>query len=122
VDAETVLAEAETLGPLPAASLCHGDLHVRQLICAEHLNGIIDWVDICRANAAIDLSLLWSFVPRDLFDSFVEEYGVIDDEQLLIARVLALGLGATLANYAGDIGHAELERDSRAAVERALLD
>lgn len=123
VDADSVLAAAEKLdAAVSATTLCHGDLHVRQLICGEHLNGIIDWVDICRANAAIDLALLWSFVPRDLFDAFLAEYGSVDETQLLIARVLGLGLSATLANYARDVGHEALERDSRAAVERALKD
>src|SRR4051794_2924668 len=122
VDAEKVLAAAEKVGPLEAPALCHGDLHVRQLIVGASLNGIIDWVDVCRANPGIDLSLLWSFVPRDLFDVFLSECGAASEESLLVARVLALGLNATLANYAVDVGHAALEREARAGVQRALSD
>ena len=120
VDAERVLGEAEKLGRVDATALCHGDLHVRQIIVADRLNGIIDWVDVCRADPGIDLSLLWSFVPRDLFDAFLSEYGTVSEESLLVARVLALGLNATLAAYAADIGHVVLEREARAGVERAL--
>src|SRR4051812_48473113 len=122
VDAERVLGEAEKLGPLEAAALCHGDLHVRQVIVTDRLNGIIDWVDVCRGNPGIDLSLLWSFVPRDLFDTFLARYGTISEESLLVARVLALGLNATLANYAIAIGHGALARAGREGVARALAD
>jgi aminoglycoside phosphotransferase (APT) family kinase protein len=120
VDAERVLGEAAKLGRLDATALCHGDLHVRQIIVTDRLSGIIDWVDVCRANVGIDLSLLWSFVPRDLFETFLSEYGTVSEESLLVARVLALGLNATLASYGADTGHVALEREARASVQRAL--
>jgi len=94
-------------------------LHFRQLLCGARLNGIIDWVDVCRANPAIDLSVLWSFVPREMFDEFLAEYGHVSDEELLVARVLALVLNATLANYARDLGDTRLEKEALAAVNRA---
>ena len=47
-------------------------------------------------------------------------YGSVEDEWLLVARVLALGLNATLANYARDIANPRLERAARDAVNRAL--
>jgi len=78
VDAEDILAPAEKLGPRPDCGvLCHGDLHIRQLLVGDALNGIIDWVDVCRADPGIDLSLLWSFVPRDMFGTFLSEYGPV---------------------------------------------
>ncbi|HEY5489242.1 MAG TPA: phosphotransferase [Candidatus Limnocylindrales bacterium] len=86
------------------------------------LNGIIDWVDVCRADPGIDLSLLWSFVPRDMFDSFLSEYGAVTEESLIVARVLALGLNATLANYARDVGNAALARAALEGVERAAAN
>jgi len=122
LSAEAVLAEASKVGALEARALCHGDLHFRQLLAGERLNGIIDWVDVCRANPAIDLTLLWSFVPRDLFGRFLSEYGTVSDEELLVARVLALGLNATLANYARDVGNERLEKEALAAINRALAE
>jgi aminoglycoside phosphotransferase (APT) family kinase protein len=120
VDAEQILVQAERLPSLPASNLCHGDLHFRQIIVGESLNGIIDWVDVCRGNPGIDLSLLWSFVPRDMFDDFLHEYGPVEEESLLVARVLALGLNAVLANYARDSGNAAVEREARAGIDRTL--
>jgi len=123
IDAEHLLGEASKLATPGATALCHGDLHLRQiLVSGGRLNGIIDWVDVCRANPGIDLSLLWSFVPRDMFDAFLAEYGAVDENALLIARVLALGLNATLASYAHDVGDERLERAARTGVENALRD
>jgi aminoglycoside phosphotransferase (APT) family kinase protein len=120
VDAQDVLASAEKLAPRQDFGvLCHGDLHIRQLLVGDALNGIIDWVDVCRADPGIDLSLLWSFVPRDMFDTFLSEYGPVTEESLLVARVLALGLNATLANYARDVGNACLTRAAIEGVKRA---
>jgi aminoglycoside phosphotransferase (APT) family kinase protein len=119
VAAENVFADAAELGVLEASALCHGDLHFRQILVRDRLNGIIDWVDVCRANRAIDLSLLWDFVPRKMFDQFLAEYGTVSEEELLVARVLSLGLNATLANYARDLGDQRLENAAIAAVHRA---
>jgi aminoglycoside phosphotransferase (APT) family kinase protein len=119
MSAEAVFESASKIGQLNASALCHGDLHFRQLLCGERLNGVIDWVDLCRANPAIDLSLLWSFVPRKMFDGFLSEYGRVSEEELIVARVLALGLNATLASYARDLGNRRLEREALAAVNRA---
>jgi aminoglycoside phosphotransferase (APT) family kinase protein len=122
IDGEHVLATAESVGTVEATVLCHGDLHIRQLLAGTNLNGIIDWVDVCRGNPGIDLSPLWSFVPRELFHQFLAEYGDVSDESLVIARVLAIGLSATLALYARDVGNARLETEMLAGVRRALAD
>lgn len=122
LDAEHVLRPAERLGELEATVLCHGDLHIRQLLAGSNLNGIIDWVDVCRGNPGIDLSPLWSFVPRHLFDAFLDEYGPVSEESLVVARVLAIGLNAMLALYARDVGHARLEQEMLSGLSRALAD
>jgi aminoglycoside phosphotransferase (APT) family kinase protein len=120
VEAEDVLAQAERLSASTVTVVCHGDLHLRQVLVDDgRLSGIIDWVDICRGDPAIDLSLLWSLVPRDAFDGFLAEYGSVSEESLLRARVLALGLNATLAAYARAEGNEPLEREALAGVRRA---
>ena len=121
---ERILAEAERL---PAASgpgvLAHGDLHVRHVLVAEGtLVGVIDWGDVCVADAAIDLSLVWSLLPPGGRDAFVEKYGPVSPHRRLRARVLALNLCSMLALYARDVGNASLERESLAGLERTLVD
>jgi aminoglycoside phosphotransferase (APT) family kinase protein len=91
----------------------HGDLHFRQvLVDGRRASGVIDWVDVCRSDAAIDLSMLWSFLEPSRRAAFLDVYGRVTDEQLLRARVLAFSLCAALAS------HARAQR--LVAVERAL--
>jgi aminoglycoside phosphotransferase len=103
--------------------LTHGDLHVRHLLVERGgVTGVIDWGDLCRSDPAIDLMLVWSLLPPAGRDRFAEAYGVLDDEDVLRARVLAFFLGLTLAIYAHDVGHAALQRECVAGLERTLVD
>lgn len=122
-DAPPLLAEAERLPPPPEpVTVAHGDLHDRQVLVHDgRLSGVIDWVDLCRGDPAIDLIMLWSFVPPSGRGAFVDAYGAADDAMLLRARVLALMMGAVLALYARD-QDAQLEAPALAMIERALSD
>jgi aminoglycoside phosphotransferase (APT) family kinase protein len=110
---EGVLADAESLPRPDPTAVCHGDLHVRQFLIGDDdaLAGIIDWVDVCRGDPGIDLSLVWSFLPPPARDDFLGEYGAVSGESLLRARVLALFLNATLALYARAEKLPALERE-----------
>ncbi len=119
---EDILGDAEGLGPTSAAALVHGDLHIRHLLVdGGSVSGVIDWGDVCRADPAVDLMLLWLLLPPEGRRRFVAAYGPIDEERLLRARVLALFLGLVLALYARDVGNARLERESVAALERTFV-
>jgi aminoglycoside phosphotransferase (APT) family kinase protein len=119
--AERVLAQAEGLPPPEHAAVVHGDLHMRQVLAeGTRLTGVIDWVDVCRSDPAIDLSLLWSFVPPSGRGAFLEAYGPLDEAQLIRAKVLALSLCAALAGHARAVGLAEIEREALAGLARAL--
>jgi aminoglycoside phosphotransferase (APT) family kinase protein len=102
---DEILNEAERLPPSEPTAVVHGDLHFRQLLVDEgaQVTGVIDWVDLGRSDAAIDLSLYWSYFPPAARDAFLDSYGSVTEEQLLRARVLALWLGAVLSRY----GHVE---------------
>jgi aminoglycoside phosphotransferase (APT) family kinase protein len=118
---EAILADAERLPPSSERVLTHGDLHLRHvLVSGSALSGVIDWGDMCRSDPAIDLMLVWLLLPPAGRRRFVDAYGPIDDEASLRAQVLALFLGLTLALYARDAGHAALERESIAGLERTL--
>ena len=121
---EGFLADAEQLSTTIAAPvLTHGDLHGRHLLVDDGvLSGVIDWGDVCRSDAAIDLMLVWSLLPPAGRERFTVEYGSVGDEQRLRARVLALFLGVTLLLYARDVGHENLERECLAGLERTLID
>jgi len=119
--AERLLAEAERLPPSERAVLVHGDLHMRQVLAeGRSLTGVIDWVDVCRSDPAIDLSLLWSFVPPEGRRAVLDAYGPLDEAQLFRARVVALSLCAALAGHARAEGLVQVEREALAGLTRAL--
>jgi aminoglycoside phosphotransferase (APT) family kinase protein len=121
---DRLLDEAERLTPSSRSAVVHGDLHFRQVLVDDdaRLTGVIDWVDVCRSDPAIDLSMLWSYLPSAGREAFLAEYGIVAEDQLLRARVIALSLSAALAQY----GHRErfptIEREAFAGLERATTD
>jgi aminoglycoside phosphotransferase (APT) family kinase protein len=121
--AERILADAELLEPSSSEALVHGDLHGRHILVDRgELSGIIDWGDVCIGDPAIDLQFFWSVVPPGARDDVLAEYGPIDEEARLRARVLAIMLSAVLTLYARHEGLPALERESLAGLERTLVD
>src|SRR5256714_1507690 len=115
------LEEARGLPPGELSSIVHGDLHFRQvLVDGARVTGVIDWVDLCRSDPAIDLSMAWSFLPPASRARFLEAYGPVTEEQLVRARVLAFSLSAALAWNAHAEGLVEVEREALAGLDRTL--
>ena len=118
---ERLLDEAENLPDPEASAVVHGDFHFRQVLVDDDAmpTGVIDWVDVCRSDPAIDLSMFWSYLPPEGREAFLAEYGPIGDEQLVRARVIALSLSAALAHYGHQEGFRTVEREALAGLERA---
>ena len=114
-----LLDQAERLPPPAApATVAHGDLHIRHaLVHGGRLSGVIDWVDLCRSDPAIDLALYWMWLPVAGREAFLRAYGSVDEERLLRARVVALTLGSALALYAHDEGAALLKASALDGLE-----
>ncbi len=119
-----LLAEAEALPPSSCRALVHGDLHLRHvLVDGASMSGVIDWGDICVGDPAIDLQLVWSLLAGAGGEGrSSRKTGPSNRVTSLRARVLAVYLSAMLAIYARSVGHASLERESLAGLERALID
>jgi aminoglycoside phosphotransferase (APT) family kinase protein len=117
---DQLLGAAELLPPSDPLAVVHGDLHFRQVLVGEdaRATGVIDWVDVCRSDPAIDLSMLWSYLPREGREAFLAEYGAITDEQLLRARVIALSLSAALAHYGHKEGFRAVEQEALSGLDR----
>jgi aminoglycoside phosphotransferase (APT) family kinase protein len=115
-----LVAEAEAVAKPTRARLVHGDLHLRQMLTVDgRLTGVIDWIDICLGDPAIDLMSYWSLASEEARPAFLATYGPLDQEQLLRARVLALFLWGTIALYGREEGLPVLEREAVAGLERA---
>lgn len=120
---ERLLDDALRLPPAEPTVVAHGDLHFRHLLVDDgRASGVIDWGDVCRADPAIDLPLLWSFVPPEGRAAFVDAYGPVTEPQLVRARVLALQLCATLAHYGRVERQPAIERAAVDGLERTLSD
>jgi aminoglycoside phosphotransferase (APT) family kinase protein len=117
-----LLRRAERLPPFEPSAVCHGDLHFRQVLADDSgVTGIVDWVDVCRADPGIDLQLAFAFFgPEDRVE-FFDEYGPVAESSLVRARVVALSLSASLARYGRATGARELEREAVASLDRAVL-
>jgi aminoglycoside phosphotransferase (APT) family kinase protein len=122
-EVEELLAGAERLPPPKEPVVAHGDLHFRHLLIdGGHASGVIDWGDVCLADPAIDLPLLWCFVAPEQRAAFLAAYGAVTEPQLVRARVLALQLCATLAYYGRSEGNEAVERAGVEGLERTLAD
>ena len=99
-----LIEDARSLPPPQPKAVCHGDLHFRHVLVEDgRMSGVIDWIDLCRGEPALDLQIVWSLLPPDARPAFFAEYGDVDEETLLRARVIAFHLGAALLDY----GHQE---------------
>jgi aminoglycoside phosphotransferase (APT) family kinase protein len=96
---------------------------LRQLLAGDGaLTGVIDWVDVCHGDRAIDLQLVWSFLPPEARPRFFDAYGPVDDAELLRARVLALFLCATLAAYGRRARLPRVAEEAVDGLERTVAD
>ena len=121
--AEDVLEAALGLPPPERLAVVHGDLHLRHAFVADgRLSGVIDWGDLCRADPAVDLVLVWCALPPSARSAFFAAYGAVPDDALLRARVLSLFLCAVLAIHARHEGLDDVERESLGGLERTLTE
>ena len=120
-EVDRLLEEALRLPPPEAPVVVHGDLHFRHLLIeGRAASGVIDWGDVCVADPAIDLPLLWSFVPPHGREAFLDAYGPVNETQLLRSRVLSIQLCAVLAQYGHSESQPELVRAGLDGLERTL--
>ena len=118
---DELLGRAAELPPPGASAVCHGDLHFRQLLVdGSVLAGIVDWVDLCRGDPAMDLSLVYGFLPPAARLEFFAEYGEVEPTSVLRARVLALNLMSVLARYGHDEGMPGVEGEALAGLGRVF--
>ena len=101
VDAPALVAAAQELPAARHTAVCHGDLHMRQLLVdGGALTGVVDWVDVCRSDPAVDLSIAWSTLGAARRPAFFAAYGEVQEETRVRARVVAAFLCAMLADWA----------------------
>ena len=121
VEAPALVAAAHELPPARHTAVCHGDLHMRQLLVdGEALTGIVDWVDVCRSDPAVDLSVAWSTLDAAGRTSFFAAYGEVGEETRVRARVVAAYLCAMLAEWAAKEDVPPVLEAARAGLRQAI--
>ncbi len=102
-------------GTKPRHVLCHGDLYARHLLVnGQHeLCGVIDWGDVHMGDPAVDLSIVYGFLPPEARANFWAVYGTIDFSTVRLAELRALFSLTTLLVYGHDIGDADLVWEAR---------
>ena len=115
-----LLEDARSLPPPRPKAVCHGDFHFRHVLVDDgRMCGVIDWIDLCRGEPALDLQIVWSVLPERARPAFFAEYGDVDEETLVRARVIAFHLAAALLDYGHQEGLPALEREALACLDRA---
>ena len=102
--------------------MVHGDLYSRHLMINNNreLTGVIDWGDVHIGNPALDLGIIYSFLPPEGRKIFMEHYGEVDEENLRLARFVGLTIAMILMQYSHSIGDEALLRESLRAVELVM--
>jgi hypothetical protein len=83
---------------------------------------VIDWIDVCRADACLDLLLYWGYLGPAGRDAFHAVYGPVDEVRLLRARVLTVSIWGALAEYGHAVGMEQLRREAVAGLDLATAD
>ncbi len=115
-------AAARASAPDGPTVVVHGDLHIRHVLVdgGGRPAGVIDWGDLCLADPAVDLSLAYGGFAGAARAALLSAYGPVPPERELAARVLAVSLCASLAEYAAADDRPVLLAEALAGLRRAV--
>jgi aminoglycoside phosphotransferase (APT) family kinase protein len=104
--------------------LVHGDLNFRNFLVGVDgvVSGIIDWGDVHIGQAAMDLTIAFSFLPHSARDAFRNAYGHISDVDWKLARFRSLYSNLVILLYAFDIGDERQLGEAKKALQLTLDD
>ncbi|MCQ2011075.1 phosphotransferase [Sporolactobacillus sp. STSJ-5] len=117
----------EKTDPIPLAEqrcLVHGDLHIRNLISNQlgRVTGVIDWGDVHIGDPAVDLSIVYSFLPYGARSQFFAVYGEVSDATKALARWKAAFTTVSLFMYGYDRQNADIVEGCRQSLDLILED
>ncbi len=99
----------------------HGDLYSCHLLVEDgRISGVIDWGDVHLGDPALDLSIAFSFFPKEGRGAFRDAYGAIDEDTWGRARFRAMHYGLVLTQYGQECGNQFIERAGLDALTHTL--
>ncbi len=106
----------------PINVFLHGDLHFKNILVNEfgQVSGMIDWGDMNIGHPACDLSIVYSFLPAHERQSFFKEYGEVDEQTKVLARLIAIYIPMIILMQAIDDHEDVIADEAKACIKRAL--
>jgi aminoglycoside phosphotransferase (APT) family kinase protein len=101
-------------------SLVHRDLTVKNMLFADSLQGVVDWADARMGHPAIDLEIVYLFLPASCRAVFWTHYGEVPSAWRALARLRALyrtGFWISAPEYQTDPA---FRKEARQALQFAL--
>jgi aminoglycoside phosphotransferase (APT) family kinase protein len=102
--------------------LVHGDIHIRNILVNKEgvISGIIDWGDTHLGNPAIDLSIVYSFLPTSGRELFFQIYGEVSADIKMVAKFFAIYVAFILVLYGHDLKDEQLVASAKESIKLAL--
>jgi aminoglycoside phosphotransferase (APT) family kinase protein len=116
---EAIVAETAQMTSISTIDcVVHGDVYARHLLVNHNrkICGVIDWGDVHIGNRAVDLAVMYSFLPRNAYEDFMRAYGNVDDDTMKLARFRALYVSCILVQYGIDCSDEELVQEGKRAL------
>lgn len=109
----TFFSDWQTLATPDLQVLGHGDFYAKHLILNENLElaGIIDWGDAELIHPALDLAIVYQFLPLAAQEIFWHNYGEVTDTTKLLAKLRAIYSAVTTVWYAHQVHDAMLMQE-----------
>jgi aminoglycoside phosphotransferase (APT) family kinase protein len=83
---------------------------------------VIDWGDVHAGDPAVDLSVMYGFLPPSARDDFARAYGPIDARTARLARLRAAFHSVALTSFAHSNADEALLREGKIAMRNVLED
>ncbi|MBB3127717.1 aminoglycoside phosphotransferase (APT) family kinase protein [Paenibacillus rhizosphaerae] len=102
--------------------MLHGDLHFKNMLADERgqIRGVIDWGDLNVGHPGCDLNIAYSFLGPAERRLFFEQYGEVNEESRLLARLIGVFIPMLLLAQAVQIQDVGVAEEARASICRAL--
>ncbi len=110
--------------PVAADVVVHGDLYARHLLVDDdgRPTGVIDWGDLHRGAAAVDLMVMYALLPSQARGAFLDAYGPVAPRDLRLARRRALFHSTAVTWFGAEAGDADLVAEGCRALAHVLDD
>ncbi|SFJ80528.1 phosphotransferase [Thermoflavimicrobium dichotomicum] len=120
---ENIMNTVPTNPPMAPLTVVHGDLHCKNILVDSSgtICGIIDWGDVHIGHPAVDLSIVYSFLPPEGRKQFFAIYGNVPEETQRVAQFIAIYVAVVLLSYGYDYQDEAVMKIAKDSISLALM-